>query len=93
MEWGEDTLLFDLFEGQETGVYIEAGALDGHENSVTWIFEALGWSGLLVEAIPERAEQCRTNRPGSRVVHAALDSNANEGFIEFNVPENSQFDY
>ncbi|MFG0306020.1 MAG: FkbM family methyltransferase [Phycisphaerales bacterium JB040] len=89
-EWGEDTLLFDLFEGQESGVYIEAGALDGRENSVTWVFEALGWTGLLVEAIPERAEQCRSHRPGSRVVHAALDAERTDGTVEFLVPSDPE---
>ncbi len=85
-EWGEDTLLYDLFRGQASGVYIEVGALDGRRNSVTWVFEALGWTGLLVEAIPERCEECRGCRPGSFVIHAALGSAGSTGKTTFIVP-------
>ncbi|MFT5422563.1 MAG: FkbM family methyltransferase [Phycisphaerales bacterium] len=86
-EWGEDTLLYDLFAGQETGIYIEAGALDGKDNSVTWIFEAIGWTGLLVEPTPSRLEDCKRFRPGSTVVHAALDSKETDGTTTFMVPK------
>ncbi len=73
-QYGEDLLLYDLFEGQTEGFFIEAGAFNGVDYSATYVFEQLGWHGLLVEPIPERAEQCRVNRPHSRVVHAALGS-------------------
>jgi FkbM family methyltransferase len=85
-EWGEDTLLYDLFRGQDSGTYIEVGALDGRRNSVTWVFEALGWAGLLVEAIPERAAECRACRPGSFVIHAALGPPGASGKTSFVVP-------
>jgi FkbM family methyltransferase len=85
-EWGEDTLLYDLFRDRPEGVYIEVGALDGRRNSVTWVFEAIGWRGLLVEAIPERCEECRANRPGSKVVHAALGPPGGSGTAVFVVP-------
>lgn len=71
-QWGEDALLWDLFGAQETGFFIEAGAFDGYTFSATYLFECVGWSGLLVEPLPERAAQCRQRRPGSRVVEAAL---------------------
>ena len=89
-EWGEDVLLFDLFFPQAQGVYIEAGALDGRRNSVTWIFEALGWTGLLVEPIPERFEECRKARPGSTVVHGALGPAGATGTTTFVVPVDSE---
>ncbi len=94
-EWGEDTLLYDLFLGLPLplkgaggrGVFIEVGALDGRTNSVTWVFEALGWTGLLVEPIPERFEECRACRPGSKVLHAALGPASASGTTRFLVPE------
>lgn len=73
-QYGEDLLLFDLFEGKTDGFFLEAGAFNGVDFSATYVFEQIGWSGLLVEPIPERAEECRVNRPYSRVVHAALGS-------------------
>jgi len=69
---GEDCVLYELFEGKQDGFFIEAGAFNGIDYSVSYAFEQLGWSGLLVEAIPQQAEECLKNRPNSRVVHAAL---------------------
>lgn len=71
-EFGEDLILAHLFADQSEGYYIEVGAYDGQTNAVSWIFDAIGWKGLLVEAIPERAEQARIARPNAAVIHAAL---------------------
>ncbi len=71
-QFGEDAILWELLDGQLDGFFIEVGAFDGYNYSVTYALECLGWKGLLIEAIPERAEQCRARRRHSRVVHAAL---------------------
>ncbi len=75
-EWGEDLFLYDLFGPGSgaggTGFYIEAGAFDGVTLSVTYPFEAMGWTGLLVEPLPEHAARAAAARPRSRVVNAAL---------------------
>ena len=55
------------------GVFVEAGAHDGLTQSNTALLElSLGWTGLLVEPIPELAARCRVNRPASAVEQAAL---------------------
>jgi FkbM family methyltransferase len=55
------------------GFFIEAGANDGLQQSNTYWLERLrGWHGVLVEAVPELAEACRRNRPGSVVYDVAL---------------------
>jgi FkbM family methyltransferase len=57
------------------GVYFEAGANDGLDQSNTAYLERYyGWRGVLVEAIPHKYVQCRLNRPRSRTVHACLVS-------------------
>lgn len=71
-QFGEDCVLYELFEGKQDGFFVEAGAFNGVDFSVSYAFEQLGWNGLLVEALPNRAEECRQRRPHSRVVHAAL---------------------
>lgn len=73
-QYGEDCFLWELFRGKLDGFFIEVGAFDGYTFSVTYALEALGWSGLLIEPLPERFEAARTRRPGSRVVHGALGS-------------------
>ncbi len=57
------------------GVFVEAGANDGRNQSNTLFYEKrYGWRGLLVEPIPELAEQCRRNRRKCVVENYALVS-------------------
>lgn len=58
------------FEG---GVFVEAGANDGFNQSNTYYLEKFrGWTGVLVEAIPELYQMCVKQRARSRVYHGAL---------------------
>ena len=75
----EDILLYELFEGSREGFFIEVGAFDGYSHATTYLLESIGWTGLLVEALPERAEQARRCRPASHVVHAALGKRGSSG--------------
>jgi len=88
-QFGEDALLWELFAGQVDGFFIEVGAFDGYDCSVSYAFEAMGWKGLLVEAIPERFEQCRARRPHSRCVHAALSCRGSSGTTTFTVTDDA----
>jgi FkbM family methyltransferase len=55
------------------GVFIEAGANDGINQSNTLYFERhRRWRGLLIEAVPELAQRCRHNRPKAIVESCAL---------------------
>ena len=48
---------------RDGGVFIEAGANDGVRQSNTYFLEKKrGWTGLLVEPVPELAAECRKNR-------------------------------
>ncbi len=84
-QYGEDCWLWELFAGQLDGFFIEVGAFDGHTYSVSYPFEAIGWTGLLVEPIPDHCEKARARRPGSRVVHAALAGPGSTGSCTFTV--------
>src|SRR5882672_6906915 len=56
-----------------SGTFIEAGANDGLNQSNTYWFERFrGWRGILIEAVPEKAEECRRNRPLAQVFCNAL---------------------
>jgi FkbM family methyltransferase len=65
-------LLWDLLGDREDGFFVEAGAYDGYTFSVSYVFECIGWSGVLVEPLADRAAECAARRPSSRVVCAAL---------------------
>lgn len=54
------------------GFFVEAGANDGFTSSNTYYLEkAKGWSGILVEAVPQLANMARWAR-SAPVIHAAL---------------------
>ena len=58
---------------ERDGVFIEAGAYDGYWGSNTYWFERFrGWTGVLIEPVPELAERARRERPQSQVFHCAL---------------------
>jgi len=73
-EDGEDRLLWDLLGDRPPGFYIECGAADGLINSVTYVLEAAGWRGLLIEPQQAWAQRARVNRPGSTVAHTACSA-------------------
>lgn len=63
----------------KSGFFVEAGANDGFHESNTYYLERFrGWTGLLVEPIPELYEDCRKERRNSRVVNCALVSSEYE---------------
>lgn len=84
-QFGEDSLLWSLFGGKLEGFFIEVGAFDGYRYSTTYALEAVGWNGLLIEAIPERCADCAARRTGSRVVNAALGKKGSTGTATFTV--------
>jgi FkbM family methyltransferase len=66
--------------GLEGGCFVEAGGHDGHTQSNTYYLERFrNWHGVLVEPMPEMAEQARRNRPGSRLFQCALVGPHDEG--------------
>lgn len=68
-----DLKLRPYLKNIQNGFFIEAGANDGIKQSNTYYFEKyLGWTGLLIEPIPEIFEKCRKNRPRSLTENYAL---------------------
>ncbi len=80
---GEDLFLWRLFEDKLEGRFIEVGAYDGVTHSVTYPFEGLGWTGVLIEPLPEAAAACRAARAHSRTVQAALGPVGSGGTARF----------
>jgi FkbM family methyltransferase len=64
------------------GFFVEAGANDGVNFSNTYYLErARGWTGVLVEAIPDLYRACVRRRPRSRVVNCALVAPERDGAL------------
>ncbi len=57
----------------KNGFFIEIGGNDGYTQSNTYYLEkCLGWTGILVEGIPDLYTKCRALRTRSRVYNYAL---------------------
>ena len=88
---GEDAQLADRFGNKRGGYYVEVGALDGEKLSNTYYFEKeLGWSGVLVEADPQQAENCRQTRPASVVANRAAMAPGSPPSVTLEVAEGKE---
>lgn len=86
-QFGEDKILADYFGHKTEGFYVEVGAYDGVRMSNSYHFEHLGWEGILVEADPELADQCRASRPRATVVNCAVVSPEAPPVVTFQVSD------
>ncbi len=68
----EDIVLNRAFQNKPTGFYIDVGAHDPVELSVTKLFYDLGWRGINIEPIPKSYEKFEINRPDDINLNIAL---------------------
>lgn len=77
----EDVMLWRALKHVENGLYIDVGAQDPIQDSVSLGFYEKGWRGVHVEASPFYAGMLRAARPDEKVVEMALDRE--DGEISF----------
>jgi FkbM family methyltransferase len=86
-QYGEDILLWNFFDHKREGFYVEVGAYDGVGFSNTYFFEAVGWTGLLIEPVPALYRACLSSRPFSRVINTVVGKGESRQSVEFSVAE------
>lgn len=59
---------------QQNGFFVEVGAHDGLSQTNSLYFEQIGWSGLLIEPIPDLYQKSLTNRPACKAVNFCCTS-------------------
>ena len=59
----EDYILGYVFKDQKGGFYVDVGANDPDNSSVTKYFYLAGWRGINIEPIPELVEKLNKSRP------------------------------
>lgn len=69
---GEDVVLWRALGHIAQGRYVEVGANDPLDSSITRAFYDRGWSGLEIEPVTEFAEAFRRERPRDTVVQVAV---------------------
>ena len=85
-EFLEKFLVWEFFDFATDDYYfVEVGAFHSRELSQTWMLEKLGWSGLLIEPIPENAEELRRNRPRSVIHQVALTAPEKAGTVKLHI--------
>jgi FkbM family methyltransferase len=77
----EDVMLWRALGHIERGLYIDIGAQDPVVDSVSLTFHERGWRGVHVEPTPHYAELLRQQRPGDKIIQAAVGSK--KGILPF----------
>jgi FkbM family methyltransferase len=72
----EDVVLARLFAGRAGGRYVDVGAGDPVEASVTKHFYDLGWRGVNVEPVPALADKLAAARPEDVTLPVAIGAKA-----------------
>ena len=78
----EDVVLHRVLSGIGHGRYVDVGANDPTEDSVSRAFYDLGWRGITVEPVAADAQRQREERPEDIVVQAAAND-TDGGMVAF----------
>jgi FkbM family methyltransferase len=89
----EDVMLARAFRGRKNGFYVDVGAGDPVNLSVTKWFYDLGWSGINIEPNKKLFERLAANRPRDLNLECGVGATASEAlFLEPEIGELSTFD-
>jgi FkbM family methyltransferase len=89
----EDVMLARVFAGRNTGFYVDVGAADPVNLSVTKWFYDLGWSGLNIEPNKQLFDRLAADRPRDINLDCGVGATVSEAqFFEPDVGELSSFD-
>jgi FkbM family methyltransferase len=83
----ETLQIWEFFGCAEEGIFVEVGANAPKNLSQTWFLEKMGWSGVLVEPLPDRCEALRRERPNSNVFEVAVSAPEKTGEADFFVQD------
>ncbi|WP_145145397.1 FkbM family methyltransferase [Roseomonas gilardii] len=78
---GEDVILWRALKDVENGFYIDVGACDPDELSVTKAFYERGWQGVNIEPVRQYYERCVAERPRDINLNTAVA--ARSGIVHF----------
>jgi FkbM family methyltransferase len=74
----EDYILGYVFKSEKSGFYVDVGANDPDERTVTKYFYLAGWRGINIEPIPELVEKLNKSRPEDANIGVAISDTPGE---------------
>jgi FkbM family methyltransferase len=84
---GEDMILHCLFQGQQTGFYVDIGAYHPARYSNTYFFYRRGWRGINIDAMPGSMAAFRVQRPEDvNLEYAIANDDSTRTYYEFDNP-------
>ena len=86
-QFGEDKILFEIFQKKTSGVCVEVGANNGVDDSTSLFFEKIGWQCILVEPNPSLCREIRAARKALTYECAASNRN---GIVTLYIAEGAQ---
>lgn len=88
----EDVMLYRVFRERTDGFYVDVGAADPINLSVTKWFYDLGWTGINIEPHPEFFEKLQSDRPRDINLNCGAGASDGEAVLhEFSTKEWSSF--
>lgn len=89
---GEDMILRRIFEGQETGFYVDVGAHHPKRFSNTYYFYKKGWRGINIDAMPGSMKLFKRIRPRDYNLEIGISSQEGElTYFVFDEPALNSF--
>jgi FkbM family methyltransferase len=83
----QDDYVWQFFGCRRDGFFIEVGANDPVDGSLTWLLEQNGWRGILVEPQQRLFPLLKSQRPASEVVCAACTAPEKRGWANLYIPD------
>jgi FkbM family methyltransferase len=83
----ECRLILEAFQFEREGFFIDVGANDPRQNSLTYILERLGWTGMLIDPLSACYQKLLRDRPRSRSFHCACVRPDKIGKIILHAPD------
>lgn len=84
---GEDMILRRIFDGQESGFYVDIGAHHPKRFSNTYFFYRQGWRGINIDAMPGSMKKFHKIRPRDINLEIAIsDKKETLTYLVFNEP-------
>ena len=85
----ECLLILEAFDYAREGYFIEVGANDPRQNSLTYILERMGWRGMLIDPLTKCYEKLMAERPRSQSFHCACVRPDQVGKLTLHAPDPS----